>query len=191
MSSKGQKPEQDDNKKKSAKSGKAHTVIVIDEPVKIEFKDNWLRIFKVKNKNKAANPQKQDRLEAKRLAKEAKVLYKSQKKEQRVLKNSRQAELEENLGSTTKLDSKKISQDTRKKIRVKKLKDKDQKVDFKQATREFPVKMIKEVNKIKWSGAENLTKKYITVIVFMAVFAIAFFFIDWGLQALFALMKVV
>lgn len=87
------------------------------------------------------------------------------------------------------LVSKKISKDTKKKIKVKK--EEKEKINFRETIEEFPIKMIKETNKIKWPESRILTKKYIIVILFMAIFAIFFVFIDWGLQALFTLIKVV
>ncbi|WP_051636004.1 preprotein translocase subunit SecE [Mesoplasma photuris] len=83
----------------------------------------------------------------------------------------------------------KISSDATAKIKeIKKPKEKrNWKLEFK----EFPIKMVKEVGKIKWSGSDNLTRKYITVLIFMLLFAVVFIFVDWGLQELLTLIKVV
>ncbi|PPE05860.1 preprotein translocase subunit SecE [Williamsoniiplasma lucivorax] len=83
-----------------------------------------------------------------------------------------------------------LKKETKKTIRVKKEKDPKDKINMKLATREFPVKLVKEVNKIKWSSSKNLTNKYITVLIFMIITAIMFFLIDMGLQQLFSLIKV-
>ncbi|AVP49527.1 preprotein translocase subunit SecE [Williamsoniiplasma luminosum] len=85
---------------------------------------------------------------------------------------------------------KELKKETNRKIKVKKTKDPKDKIDLKLATKEFPVKLVKEVNKIKWSTSKNLTNKYITVIIFMVITAVMFFLIDLGLQQLFVLIKV-
>gem|GEM_PF-1035202 len=38
--------------------------------------------------------------------------------------------------------------------------------------------MVKEVSKIKWSGKQNLTNKFVQVIIFMLIFAVVFYLID-------------
>lgn len=131
-----------------------------------------------------------NRLEIKRLAKEAKAAHKVQKNadKQKIISQ----DVQEQLSSTdNRAESKKVKKETKKIIKVKKAKEEKDKVDYKLAFREFPVKMVKEVNKIKWSGWTNLNRKYITVLIFMIIFAIVFYFVDWGLQEIFILMKVV
>ncbi|ATI73048.1 preprotein translocase subunit SecE [Mesoplasma florum] len=81
----------------------------------------------------------------------------------------------------------KISKKTKKSIKVKKQKEKK---NFKLAIKEFPIKIVKELNKIKWSGWDNLKKKYIIVLLFMIFFAILFFCIGLGIEALFRLINV-
>ena len=83
----------------------------------------------------------------------------------------------------------KILAETKAKIKVKKVKPPREK--FRQRAEEFPVKMVKEVNKIRWATKENLTKKYLEVLAFIILFAVFFALVDWGFQALFSLIKVI
>lgn len=93
------------------------------------------------------------------------------------------------VDSASNQEAKKILAETKAKIKVKKPKPPRDK--FKQRVEEFPIKMVKEVNKIKWSTKENLTKKYLEVLIFIVLFAVFFALVDWGFQALFSLIKVV
>ncbi|ATZ16696.1 preprotein translocase subunit SecE [Entomoplasma freundtii] len=128
------------------------------------------------------NPNKETaRLEAKRAKKELKAAAKAARK-------SRQNDLEANLETPKKG---KIDLQKWQKKGLKVPKTPKEKVNVKEAIQEFPVKMIKEVNKIKWSSSGNLTKKYISVLLFMVIFALFFALVDWGLQALFSLIKIV
>lgn len=81
----------------------------------------------------------------------------------------------------------KISKKTKKKLKVKKEKEpRNIKLMFK----EFPIKMVKEISKIRWSGSDSLSKKFIIVILFMLIFAVIFYSLDLGIQQLFQLIKV-
>ncbi|ATZ21299.1 preprotein translocase subunit SecE [Mesoplasma tabanidae] len=95
--------------------------------------------------------------------------------------------LQEESLNKTKNKKIKISKQTKKSIKVKKQKEKK---NFKLAVKELPIKIVKEINKIKWSGWDNLKKKYIIVLLFMIFFAILFFCIGLGIEALFRLIKV-
>ncbi|EOA07244.1 Preprotein translocase subunit SecE [Mycoplasma yeatsii 13926] len=92
-----------------------------------------------------------------------------------------------NLTSTTSNSKIKISKQTKKKLKVKKEKEPK---DFKLMFKEFPIKMVKEISKIKWSGTDSLSKKFIIVILFMLIFAVIFYSLDLGIQQLFQLIKV-
>jgi len=59
------------------------------------------------------------------------------------------------------------------------------------AFKEFPVKMVKEVSKIHWSGQKNLWTKFIQVVLFILIFAALFYLVDLAFQELFTVMKVV
>ncbi|WP_156902660.1 preprotein translocase subunit SecE [[Acholeplasma] multilocale] len=130
---------------------------------------------------------KQAKAEAKAAAKfeksEAKRLVKLAKKS-----TEQSTEFNDEQVNSNKKTKQKISKETKQKIKVKKEKEK---FNWKLAFKEFPIKMAKEVNKIKWSGSDNLTKKYITVVIFMLIFAVLFYFVDMGLQELFVLIKVI
>lgn len=86
-------------------------------------------------------------------------------------------------------NAQKILAETKAKIKIKKTKPPRDK--FSQRAEEFPVKMVKEVNKIRWATKENLTKKYLEVLIFIILFAVFFALVDWGFQALFSLIKVI
>lgn len=118
---------------------------------------------------------------------QAKLAQKELKAAAKAARKSRQEELESNLEAPTS----KININKWQKKSLKITKEPKEKVDIKEVVQEFPVKMIKEVNKIKWSSSGNLTKKYISVLLFMFVFAVFFALVDWGLQALFSLIKIV
>ncbi|WP_338985164.1 preprotein translocase subunit SecE [Spiroplasma endosymbiont of Diplazon laetatorius] len=75
--------------------------------------------------------------------------------------------------------------------KTKKIKKEKEKIDYKLAIKEAPIKFLKEVNKIQWSSRKNLGTKFLWVIIFIAVFGIFFFFVDWAFQNLFELMKIV
>jgi len=59
------------------------------------------------------------------------------------------------------------------------------------ALKEFPVKMVKEVGKIKWSSRQNLFIKFVQVVIFILIAAILFYFIDLGLQELFSVARII
>ncbi|ASP27807.1 preprotein translocase subunit SecE [Spiroplasma corruscae] len=75
--------------------------------------------------------------------------------------------------------------------RAKKIKKHKDKISLKQVAKEGPVKFLKEINKIKWSTRENLSMKFLWVIVFILIFGIFFFAVDYGLQHLFVEIKII
>ncbi|AKX33700.1 preprotein translocase subunit SecE [Spiroplasma litorale] len=75
--------------------------------------------------------------------------------------------------------------------RAKKVKKHKDKIGFKKAAKEAPVKFLKEINKIKWSSRENLSIKFLWVIVFILIFGVFFFAVDYGLQHLFVELKII
>lgn len=75
-----------------------------------------------------------------------------------------------------------------KKQKVKKVKEK---FDYRTTLKEMPIKMVKEVNKIRWPKREELGAKFGMVIIFLIIFCVFFYFIDWGLQELFAIAKII
>ncbi|AGM24736.1 preprotein translocase subunit SecE [Spiroplasma chrysopicola] len=66
-------------------------------------------------------------------------------------------------------------------------KKKAEKVNWKLAFREFPVKMAKEVSRIRWASKGSLGRKFLITIAFIAVFAIFYLALD---QVLFNLLHV-
>jgi len=72
-----------------------------------------------------------------------------------------------------------------------KKKPKHQKGSTALAFKEFPVKMVKEVSKIHWSGQKNLWTKFIQVVLFILIFAALFYLVDLAFQELFTVMKVI
>jgi preprotein translocase subunit SecE len=59
------------------------------------------------------------------------------------------------------------------------------------ALREFPIRLIKEVQKVRWPKQKDLGSKLAWVIGFMLSLAILFYFVDWGIQALFGVAKII
>lgn len=80
---------------------------------------------------------------------------------------------------------------TKEYVKKQKVRKEKEKFDFKLAFKEMPAKMIKEVNKITWPKSDTLWMKFLWVIIFMICFGIFFYFVDWGLQALFSLAHIV
>ncbi|QHX35585.1 hypothetical protein STIUS_v1c00300 [Spiroplasma sp. TIUS-1] len=65
---------------------------------------------------------------------------------------------------------------------IKKLhKSEGRKVHFK----EFPIKLLKEANKLKTPTRKELGKKFVTVLIFITVAALVFYALDLGLVSLF------
>ncbi|AHF57350.1 preprotein translocase subunit SecE [Spiroplasma eriocheiris] len=56
-------------------------------------------------------------------------------------------------------------------------KDKDR-INWKLAFREFPVKMAKEVSRIRWARKGSLGRKFLITILFIIAFAVFFFCLD-------------
>ncbi|WP_342275415.1 preprotein translocase subunit SecE [Spiroplasma endosymbiont of Cantharis lateralis] len=73
----------------------------------------------------------------------------------------------------------------------RKVKKEKEKINYKLAIKEAPIKFLKEVNKIQWSSRKNLGTKFLWVIIFIAIFGVFFFFVDWGFQSLFELIKII
>ncbi|WP_338983575.1 preprotein translocase subunit SecE [Spiroplasma endosymbiont of Othius punctulatus] len=71
---------------------------------------------------------------------------------------------------------------------IKKLhKSEGRKVHFK----EFPIKLLKEANKLKTPTRKELGKKFVTVLIFITVAAIIFFSLDLGLVSLFRALSII
>ncbi|WP_338972363.1 preprotein translocase subunit SecE [Spiroplasma endosymbiont of Panorpa germanica] len=129
------------------------------------------------------------------------------KKDKLKLSKEQKAELKlekKNLKENAKLERKKIyeelnaagdsdqdSTNLAKKAKMKKIKKEKEKVDWRTGFREFPVKMVKEINKIRWTSGNTLGKKFIYTLIFVFVFAIFFFVVDLGLQKLFELIYII
>ncbi|QHX36286.1 preprotein translocase subunit SecE [Spiroplasma sp. BIUS-1] len=75
--------------------------------------------------------------------------------------------------------------------KTKRIKKEKEKIDYKLAFKEAPVKFLKEVNKIQWSSRKNLGTKFLWVIIFIAIFGVFFFCVDWIFQTLFELIKII
>ncbi|WFQ90526.1 preprotein translocase subunit SecE [Mycoplasma feriruminatoris] len=82
----------------------------------------------------------------------------------------------------------KISKSTKKKLKVKKKKEPK---NFRKWFKELPIRMSKEFIKIRWTGSGSLGKKFLIVIIFMAIFALLFFGVDIVIQHLFRLIKAI
>lgn len=135
--------------------------------------------------------EKELKKEQKRLKKEAKARAKVERHQARMgLRSNADQESASDLGNKRVLKEKEIKRSLYNRRNFKTKKEKE-KIDWQRSFKEFPVKMVKEVSKIKWSGKQNLTNKFIQVIVFMLIFAVVFYFIDWGFQALFSAMHVI
>ncbi|QGS51402.1 preprotein translocase subunit SecE [Spiroplasma tabanidicola] len=78
-----------------------------------------------------------------------------------------------------------------KKARAAKVKEHRKKINVKLALKETPIKMLKEINKIKWSGRANLGQKFSWVIIFLLIFILFFYGVDTGLRYLFAEIKII
>ncbi|AUM62286.1 preprotein translocase subunit SecE [Spiroplasma monobiae] len=73
----------------------------------------------------------------------------------------------------------------------KRVKKEKEKIDYKLALKEAPVKFLKEVNKIQWSSRKNLGTKFLWVIIFIAIFGVFFFCVDLAFQNLFELIRII
>ncbi|MCL8212742.1 preprotein translocase subunit SecE [Mesoplasma whartonense] len=123
----------------------------------------------------------------KRLKKEAKAKTRVTRKQAK----SKKSDYAQSEGTTKRvLREKEIKKNLYNRSNFKASKTKE-KIDWKLSFKEFPVKMVKEVSKIKWSGKQNLTNKFVQVIIFMLIFAVVFYLIDWGFQTLFSVMHVI
>ena len=75
------------------------------------------------------------------------------------------------------------------KSKINSSKKKKEKVNFKVALLEFPVKMLKDISRIKWVGKGTLGKRFILVVLFLIFFAIAYFIVDEILLTVFKSIK--
>lgn len=146
-------------------------------------------IVKEKDPNKKAT-QDDSVLKGKpKLSKAEKAKAKFDKIEAKREKKERQKEIYKDLKDGYKEFESKDSRTKRAKAaRVKKIKDK---IDYKMALREFPIRLIKEVQKVRWPKQKDLGSKLAWVIGFMLSLAILFYFVDWGIQALFGVAKII
>ncbi|WP_425380220.1 preprotein translocase subunit SecE [Spiroplasma endosymbiont of Stenodema calcarata] len=62
--------------------------------------------------------------------------------------------------------------------------DKSKKTNWKLAFREFPVKMAKEVTRIRWTSKGSLGRKFLITILFIIAFAIFYLVLDLALHHL-------
>ncbi|ATG97666.1 preprotein translocase subunit SecE [Mesoplasma lactucae] len=136
--------------------------------------------------------EKELKKEQKRLKKEAKAKAKVEKSRIKAKKRAGNGEAADGDEPSTKrvVKEKEMKKNLYNRKNFKRKAEKE-KTDWKLGFKEFPVKMVKEVNKIQWSGKRNLTNKFIQVIIFMLVFAVVFYLIDWGFQALFTAIHVI
>ncbi|AHI52376.1 preprotein translocase subunit SecE [Spiroplasma culicicola] len=132
------------------------------------------------NKAEKKAKEKLDKIAQKQALKEQKKLEKDSKKKQ-IEELYKQLDGDKGLTKEEKI----------KKAKEKKIKKEKEKINYKLAIKEMPVKMLKEVNKIKWSDRKNLGQKFTWVIVFLLIFGIFFYAVDLGLQYLFDLLKIV
>lgn len=134
--------------------------------------------------------EKELRKTQKRLKKEAKAKARVTRQQSKQAKRKKSDHIQ-GAGTTKRvLKEKEIKKNLYNRSNFKTPKTKE-KIDWKLAFKEFPIKMVKEVSKIKWSGKQNLTNKFVQVIIFMLVFAVIFYLIDWGFQELFSVMHVI
>ncbi|WP_339022808.1 preprotein translocase subunit SecE [Spiroplasma endosymbiont of Crioceris asparagi] len=57
--------------------------------------------------------------------------------------------------------------------------------------KETPIKLVKEANKIKWPKRRVLGMKFLTIVIFIFIFAVFFYGVDQALEQLFAISKIV
>ncbi|AHB35882.1 preprotein translocase subunit SecE [Spiroplasma apis] len=136
-----------------------------------------------------SNKQKknEDKAKAKLVKIEQKNALKEAKKREKALKNEQMKELYKQLDS----DSGLTQEEKLKKAKETKIKKHKEKINYKLALKEAPIKMLKEINKIKWSDRNNLGSKFLWVIIFLLIFGIFFYAVDYGLQWLFVITKII
>jgi len=112
---------------------------------------------------------------------------KAQKKQE---KNKRKAEMDELYKQLDPYKGLTKEEKTKKEKEIKIKKEKE-KINVRLAVKEAPVKMLKEINKIRWSSRKNLGQKFSWVIIFLIIFGIFFFAVDLGLRYLFILLRII
>lgn len=133
------------------------------------------------------NDKKKLTAEEKAKAKLDKINLKNAKKEE---KNKRKQEMQELYSQLDPYKGLTKAEKVKKHKEIKIKKEKD-KINVRLALKESPVKMLKEVNKIRWSDRKNLGQKFTWVIVFLIIFGTFFYAFDTGLKYLFILLKIV
>ncbi|QEH61233.1 preprotein translocase subunit SecE [Spiroplasma chinense] len=136
-----------------------------------------------KNKNELAEQKAKAKLDKLKQKEEAKRI----KKEQKSAQKEQMQELYKQLDGDKNL----TKEEKIKKAKDVKIKKHKEKINYKLALKEAPIKMLKEINKIKWSDRKNLGQKFSWVIVFLIVFGIFFYAVDTALQYLFTLAKII
>ncbi|WP_338969875.1 preprotein translocase subunit SecE [Spiroplasma endosymbiont of Labia minor] len=153
------------------------------------------------NDNKEIDVIEKNKVKQKLAEQKAQIKLQKQKDKESVrkLKNNLKITKAENLNQNDEtLSDKEIRKRAKKEqelayknaAAVKLKKTEKDKINWKQTIREFPAAMTKEVLKIRWGTASSLGFKFLITIIFLALSAVFFFLIDWGLQELFTLMHV-
>ncbi|AXK50710.1 preprotein translocase subunit SecE [Spiroplasma alleghenense] len=124
-----------------------------------------------------------DKNEKLKMSKEQKAELKFEKKKLKENAKQERKKIYEQLN--TPLASETDPTNIAKKAKMKKIKKEKEKGDWKTSFREFPVKMVKEVNKIRWTSGNTLGRKFVYTLIFVFIFAVFFFLVDLGLQKLF------
>lgn len=142
-----------------------------------------------KPKKVKSSDSKKESKKTKGLSKEEKAKAKFAKLEEKQLKKQKQKEVYDNLKEGYKdFESAEGRKKRAKEAKVKKIKDK---VDYKLAIREFPVKVVKEIQKVRWPSQSVLGSRLLWVLGFIVTLAVIFFFVDWGIQELFGVAKII
>lgn len=123
-----------------------------------------------------------------KITKEEKAKIKFKKLETKRLKKEQKKQIYEKLNSEyNKFDSKEEREKRAKTSKIKKVKDK---IDYRLAFKEFPVKVVKEIQKVRWPKRSALGMRLFLVLLFMVFFAVTFYLVDLGIQHLFTLIKI-
>ncbi|AOX43499.1 hypothetical protein S100390_v1c01560 [Spiroplasma sp. NBRC 100390] len=69
--------------------------------------------------------------------------------------------------------------------------DKSKRTNWKLAFREFPVKMAKEVTRIRWTSKGSLGRKFLITILFIIAFAIFYLVLDLVLHHLLTVARII
>ncbi|WP_342268865.1 preprotein translocase subunit SecE [Spiroplasma endosymbiont of Aspidapion aeneum] len=121
----------------------------------------------------------------------AKESYIKSKKEEKIIRKHQNQKKGQEL-----LNSLKDDNPESKKLREKLIKDEKFKTEKKKRNaslyfREWPIKMVKEVQKIRWASRRDVAIKFFWVIVFILIFGAIFYFADWGISTLFLYIKII